>query len=224
VLKSNLYVMPLRHPRIDEVVSAAPPPADQRITSTTTILIKGSGLGGEVTRVKIGETTVAPADVRDALIAIDLSTVPGLRAGVQATQVIHDLLMGDPVPGQPHRGFESNVVPFVLHPTITVPASFSLAAGTLTVGFTPAAGKAQRVTLFLYEHNAPETRPARAHSFGPPRDNGIVGAATTTTSIPFAVANVVPGDYLAYVSVDGAESPLGLAAGAFDSPKVTVTA
>ena len=88
----------------------------------------------------------------------------------------------------------------------------------------PPVGKAQRVTLYLYEHDAPDTRPARAYSFPSPKDNGIAGAATTAASIAFAVANVVFGDYLAYVSVDGAESLLGLAAGKFDSPKVTVIA
>jgi hypothetical protein len=201
VLKSNLYVMPLKHPRIDEVVSAAAPPADARITSASTILIKGSGLSGDVTRVQIGAATVTPASVGDAEIAIDLTTVSDLRAGVQATQVIHDL-----------------------HPAITVPAIVSLAAGTLAVGFNPPVGKAQRVTLYLYERDAPDTRPARAYSFPSPKDNGIAGAATSAASIAFAVANVVLGDYLAYVSVDGAESLLGLAAGKFDSPKVTVIA
>jgi hypothetical protein len=206
------------------VISAAAPGTDVRITSASTILIKGSGLAGDVTRVRIGEATVTPADVGDSLISIDLNTVGSLRAGVQAAQVIHHLLMGDPPPGQPHRGFESNVVPFVLHPVVTVPGNYSLAAGTMTVGFTPAVGKGQRVTLYLYEHNAPDTRPARAYSFPAPQDNGITGAATTTASVAFAVGNVVPGAYLAYVSVDGAESPLGLAAGKFDSPKVTVAA
>jgi hypothetical protein len=195
-----------------------------RITAASTILVKGSGLRGDVTRVRIGEVTVMPSDPGDARIAIDLNGVGGLRAGVQATQVVHELLMGDPAPGQPHRGLESNVVPFVLHPIVSVPASYSLAAGTMTVVFDPAVGKGQRVTLYLYEHNAPATRPARAYSFPPPKDNGIVGPATDTTSIPFVVGNVVPGDYLAYVSVDGADSPLGLSAGKFDSPRTTVTA
>jgi hypothetical protein len=131
--------------------------------------------------------------------------------------------MGEPPPGQPHRGFESNVVPFVLHPVITVPATYSMAGGGLTVGFNPAVGKAQRVTLYLYEHDAPDTRPARAYSFPAPRSNGISGADTTTMTVPFAVGGVVPDVYLAYVSVDGAESLLGLTAGKFDSPKVTVT-
>jgi hypothetical protein len=223
VLKPNLYVVPLEHPRIREVISAAGPPDDLRITATSTILIEGSGLRGDVTRVRIGETTVTPADPGDAQIAIDLSFVSGLRAGVQATQVVHDVLMGTPPPGQPHRGFESNVVPFVLHPIITVPASYSLAAQTMMVGFTPPAGKGQRITLYLYEHGTPGTRPARAYSFPAPRNNGIADPATTAANIAFGVGDVEPGSYLAYVSVDGAESPLRLASGTFDSPRVAVT-
>jgi hypothetical protein len=224
VLKSNLYVMPLERPRIDEVISATPLPADTRITAASTILIKGSGLRGDVTRVRIGEATLAVANPGDAQITIDLTTVAGLRAGVQATQVMHDLLMGDPAPGQPHRGFESNVFPFVLHPTITVPANYSMATGAMSVGFTPAVAKTQRVILYFYEHNAPDTRAARAYSFPAAKDNGISGASTTAAAIPFPVANVVSGDYLVYASVDGAESLLGLSAGKFDSPRVAVTA
>jgi len=221
VLKPNLYVAPLARPHIDDVVSSAAPPADTRITASSTIQIRGSGLRADVTRVQIGEVAVPIADPDDAQIAVDLNTVAGLRAGVQATQVIHQLMLGDPA--TPHRGVESNVTPFVLHPVITVPATFSLAAGSLAVTFNPEAGRTQRVTLYLYEHNAPDTRPARAYSFAAPRDNGIAGAAASTASISFVVGNLIAGTYLAYVTVDGADSPLGLAAGVFDTPKVTVT-
>ncbi|HUR35908.1 MAG TPA: DUF4255 domain-containing protein [Vicinamibacterales bacterium] len=224
VLASRLYVMPLAHPHIDQVVSTAQPPADVRITAASTIRIEGRGLRGDRTRVQIGAATITPVDPADSAIAIDLATVAGLRAGVQATQVVHHLLLGEPAPGQPHRGFESNASAFVLHPTIAVPATHSLAAPALTVSFTPPVDKRQRVTLYLYEHNAPDTRPARAYSVGAPRDNGIAGAATSAATVPFAVKDVIPGAYLAYVSVDGAESPLALAAGQFDSPRITVTA
>jgi len=224
VLSPRLYVMPLQHPQIREVRSAAAPPDDTRITAASSIHIEGSGLRGDVTRVQIGEATVTPAEPTDSRITIDLGLVSGLRAGVQATQVIHQLLMGDPAPGVPHRGFESNATAFVLHPTITVPASYSLASGALTVSFTPDVGRAQRVTLYLYEHNAPDTRPARGYSAPAPKANGIADAAATTASIAFAVKGVEPGAYLVYVNVDGAESPLTLAAGKFDSPRVTVTA
>ena len=223
VMASHLRVLPLQRPRIDEVVSAAAPPADPRITRTSTIVINGSGLKGDITRVQIGEATVTVADPGDARIAIDLGTVADLRAGVKGAQVVHQLLLGEPPPGVPHRGVESNVVPFVLHPTIAVPATHPLAGGALAVTFTPPVGKAQRVTLYLYERAAPDTRPARAYSFAAPRENGITGADTSTTSIAFAVSGVAAGTYLAYASVDGAESPLTQAGGQFDAPKVVVT-
>lgn len=221
VLKSHLHVAPLVRPQINEVVSSALPPADARITAASTILINGSGLRGEVTSVQVGSATMPIANASDVQLSLALTTVPDLRAGVQAAQVVHQLLLGDPA--VPHRGVESNVMPFVLHPVITVPASFSLADVNLSVTFTPEVGKTQRVLLFLYEHQAPDTRPPRSYSFPAPRDNGIAGAAASTASIAFTVAGVMPGTYLAYVSVDGAESPLGLAGGTFDSPKVTVT-
>lgn len=223
VIKSNLYVMPLQRPHITDVVSAALPPADPRITASSTVVISGSGLQGEVTRVQIGDAQVAVADPSDARITIDLGTIAGLRAGVNAAQVVRQLLLGDPPPGQPHRGVESNAVPFVLHPQITAPAGHSLASGSMVVAFAPEVGKTQRVTLHLYEHAAPDGRPARAYSFLAPRDNGIAGAATSTASIAFPVSGVEPGAYLVYASVDGADSLLVRAGGQFDSPKVTVT-
>ena len=223
VLKSNLYVLPLQRPRITEVVSAASPPADPRITATSTIFVNGNGLRGDVTRVQIGEALVTVPNPTEARLTIDLGTVQGLSAGVKAVQVVHQLLLGEPAPGQPHRGVESNAMPFVLHPTITVPANYSLASGPLTVTFAPPVGKSQRVVLYLYEHAAPDSRPARTYSFSAPRDNGIAGTGTSTSSIAFGVRAVEPGPYLAYASVDGADSPLALAAGQFDSPKVMVT-
>jgi hypothetical protein len=132
--------------------------------------------------------------------------------------------MGEPEPGLPHAGVESNVGAFVLHPTITVPAEVTAASKTFAVGFNPPVGKAQRVTLFLHEFNAPEDRAARAHSFPAPKDNGISGPATETASITFAFDGVAVGDYLAYIQVDGAESLLGLdGAGRFAAPKVKIT-
>jgi len=228
VLKPNLYVMPLKRPTIIDVVSAAVPPADTRITAANVILIRGSSLRSDVVTVQIGAATVTPAltAISDSEISIDLNTVAGLRAGVQATQVFHQLLLGDPPPGAPHRGFESNVAAFVLHPAISAPASASLASGTISIGFTPAVGKSQRVKLFLYQRNAPSNVPARAYSFPAPRDNGIPAnsPATEVNSISFTFANVIAGEYLVYVQVDGAESLLNLAAGQFDSPRTTITA
>ena len=226
VLKPSLTVLPLPRPTINEVVSNAAPPADSRITAASTILIKGSGFRSELTAVRVGPVTLElpAANVRDDEIAIDLSGLSGLRAGVQATQILHDLLLGEPLPGTPHRGFSSNVVPFVLHPTISLPASITLASGIITVGFTPHVGRYQQVRLFLYQHNAPLSG-ALAYSFPAPRNNGIAGnSATEVSTIPFKVSGVEPGVYLAYVQVDGAESLLQVASGQFDAPRITISA
>lgn len=226
VLKYKNYVLPLIRPQIATVASSAPPPADPRVTAGSTVAITGSDLRGEVTRVRLGAAFVPPAalTVTAERITFPLAGITGLRAGVQGVQVVHDVLMGEPMPGVPHRGVESNAAAFVLHPTIVVPATIAAATGVLPVSFTPAVGKAQRVTLYLHEFGAPDDRPARAYSFPAPRDNGIIGPATETAAIDFPFSNVVPGDYLVTGQVDGAESLLGVdGSGQFAAPKVTIT-
>lgn len=226
VLKYRSYVLPLIRPQIVAVTSAAASGADPRITAASTVVIRGADLRGEVTRVRLGDVFVpgGSLEVSAERITFPLAGITGLRAGVQGVQVVHEVLMGEPEPGVPHRGVESNAAAFVLHPTITVPATVSAAAGVLPVNFTPAVGRAQRVTLYLHELNAPDDRPARAYSFPAPRDNGIVGPATETTAIDFPFAGVVPGDYLVMAQVDGAESPLSLdGSGRYAAPRVTIT-
>ena len=226
VLKHKVYALPMERPTINQVTSAAVPPADPRITTTSTLRLQGAGLQGPLTRVRLGEAFVPDGalTVTDPQISFALAAAPALRAGVQSVQVIHQVRMGEPEPGVPHTGVESNVAAFVLHPTITVPAAVTVASKKIAIGFAPPVGKAQRVTLFLHEFNAPEGRPARAFSFPAPKDNGIAGPATETAALTFAFDGVAAGDYLAYVQVDGAESLLGLdGAGKFATPKVTIT-
>jgi hypothetical protein len=226
VLKHQVYALPFERPTINQVTSAAIPPADPRITPASTLLIQGAGLKGPVTRVRLEDVFVPDGvlTVTDTLISFALSAAPALVAGVQSVQVIHQVLMGEPEPGTPHAGVESNVAAFVLHPTIFVPATVVAATKKITLGFNPPVGKRQRVTLYLHEFNAPDNRPARAYSFPAPKENGIVGVNTETTSITFAFEGVTPGDYLAYVQADGAESLLGLdGAGKFAMPQVKIT-
>lgn len=230
VLKVKSYVMPLVRPQIASVGSAALPPADPRLTAAGTVAITGSNLRGagspSAVRVRLGEAFVpAPSlTVTAERITFPLAGIAGLRAGVLGVQVVHEVLMGEPAPGVPHRGVESNAAAFILHPLITAPASVPAAAGTLAVVFSPAVGKVQRVTLYLYEMDAPEDRPARAYSFPAPRDNGIIGPATETAAIDFPFSSVAPGDYLLTAQVDGAESLLSVdGTGKFAGPKVTIT-
>jgi hypothetical protein len=239
VQRALAYAIPFDVPRIESVISAAVPPADPQIVIGSTLIVRGSNLRGPLTslRLGVGLVTNGALTVASDEITLPLASVPDLRAGIQSVQVVHDVPMGDPE--VPHRGFESNVAAFVLHPTVSPVASgitptlengapviidgVGLLSATVTVGFDPAVGRDQRVTLYLYERGAPTTRPARAYSFPAPPHNGIASPAiASTSSVAFAISHVVPGDYLVRVQVDGAESPLAMAAGVFDGPLVSI--
>lgn len=226
VLKYRSYVLPLVRPLIADVTSAAVPPADPRITASSEVVITGSDLRGQVTRVRLGDAFVPEPSLTVSAdrISFPLAGIGGLAAGVQGVQVVHQVLMGEPDPGVPHQGVSSNAAAFLLHPTISVPVTVTAASGVLPVTFTPAVGAAQRVTLYLFEFAAPDDRPARAYSFPAPPNNGIPAPATEATKINFPFSNVVPGDYLVTVQVDGADSLLSVdGSGRFAAPRVTIT-
>ncbi|MCC7362776.1 MAG: DUF4255 domain-containing protein [Dehalococcoidia bacterium] len=239
VQRPLVQAIPFAVPHIDSVGTTAVPPADPRATTTGTLAVRGTDLRGPVTSLRIGDGVVAapPLAVTPTGLTLPLAAVPGLRAGVQSVQVVHEVPMGDPA--TPHRGFESNVAAFVLHPVVTPVASgvtptlengapvvvdgVGLLSATVDVGFVPEVGRDQRVTLHLYERGAPATRPARAYSFAAPANNGIASSSVTATAnIAFAVTHVVPGDYLVRVQVDGAESPLTQVAGEYAAPAVSI--
>jgi hypothetical protein len=196
VRERNLFVVPFRHPVIDQVVSQAGP--EQPIVAGSTLLIQGRQLRGEITQVLLGGIEVTPPVITDTQITLPLTTPPfpagSLRAGVQGVQVIHPMLMG--TPPVPHRGVESNVAAFVLRPTLTPTG----ASGTqVSFSVNPTVGREQRVVLLLNERTAgvPE-----AFRFEAPTQV----ANTTTLTIP--ISGVGAGQYLMRVQVDGAESPL----------------
>ena len=109
----NLYVRPFRWPQIDRVIAQTG--KDEPIVANTTLLIQGKQLRGDETLVLIKDQELTPTAVTDTQITLPLpANVP---AGVQSVQVLHKVEMG--TPPKPHRSFESNVAPFVLHPTIT---------------------------------------------------------------------------------------------------------
>jgi hypothetical protein len=243
VRSRNVYVVPFRQPVIERILSQRQTgdpilsEQEQPILVGYNLVIHGSQLQNEDTRVNVGGFLVAPAAANENEIVVALPTP--LQAGVQGVQVVHRKLLGSPP--TPHRGVESNLAAFVLRPQITSPinvvnvqnASDGTRAADLFLSVEPPIGAAQRVVLLLNElQPAPasplDTAPiARAYSFAaPPR----VSLASPPSSLPppqsnitVPVSGVVPGTYLARVQVDGAESPLGLdALGRFDSPQVTI--
>jgi hypothetical protein len=194
----NLYVMPFRQPTITQVISQAG--ASQPILPTSTLVIRGSQLRGDVTLVRIGTLVVAPPTVTDQSIVLPMPA--GVPAGVQGLQVVQQIQMG--TPPQPHSGFESNVVPFVLHPIITPQ---TVTSTQITVNVAPTVQQGQRVTLLLNEATTPPPQMAASYSFS----LAPLGANSNTLTFN-NLANVKGGNtkYFIRVMIDGAESPLDL--------------
>lgn len=235
VRTSKLYILPFVRPTIESVAADVPPSADQRITAASTLLIRGADLRGPITHVRVGEALVTPpaSNISGAEIRMPLTGLSGLRAGATGAQVVHDVPMGEPE--VPHRGTESNVVAFVLHPTITgTPATTpggSVNEGgttyfspTITPTISPRVERKQRVTLLLNEFNPPDTRAARAYSFAAPQNNGIADPdQPDTSSIAFQARRIEGGTYLVRVVIDGAESLLATdGSGVYNQPQVTI--
>jgi hypothetical protein len=230
VREPKVYVKPFRQPVVEGIESSAG--AKLPIVSDSTLVVRGKQLRGEVTQILItGEKMpLSPKDVANDQISLPVPAE--LMSGVQTVQVLQQVEIGEPPTA--HRGVESNVAVFVLHPTITVAItgiksktkggvrSFS---ATISVRFRPKVGKLQRVTLLLNEmSDAPDTQSAPGYSFPAPEDNGITDSnKTETASVDFPISDVMEGDYLVRVQVDGAESQLRSdAKGRYNSPKVTI--
>jgi hypothetical protein len=215
VSRRNVYVVPFRMPVVDRAVAAAG--AERPIVASTTLRILGRQLRGPVTRVRLGASLVDPTSVQDTEILLPLSSLPSseVRAGVQGVQVVHELLMG--TPPAPHRGVESNVVAFILRPTVTSVVATTPQA-TVAVEVDPPARAGQRLTLLLNERQGDG---AYSFQLEPP--------ASDLSTLAFAIAGVQPGAYLLRVRVDGAESPLEIeedendpAFGQFTGPEVQI--
>ncbi len=200
VIDRNLYVVPFRWPTIDRVVSQAG--ADQPILSATTLLIQGRQLRGPITLLLMEGQERTPASATDTQITIQVP--PDLHAGVQGVQVVQKRPLGTPPVS--HRGFESNIVPFVLHPTITIQSAVLDANSTpankitdVTVNLVPNIGVGQRAVLVL--NNVTATPPTAFTS------SAVVSSADSN-QITISINNVPAGNYLARVQIDGAESML----------------
>ena len=220
----NVYAIPFRPPVIAQAQSAEG--GSTPIVVGGTPALKGRNLRGEVTRVKIfgQEFSPFPQDVDDTEIRLALKDPPvseeALRAGVQSVQVVHRLMMG--TPPVEHRGLESNVAAFVLHPIIAKkqdgtydveyrPAQAGEAA-TIRVTLKPVMGQKQEAVLVLNEVGT-----ATAYVLDAPARDG------DKEQIEFPIPGVKSGSYWVRVQVDGAESLLEAdAQGHYIAPKAVL--
>jgi len=223
VRRRRLYAEVLREPQIDRVVAAS---ADaDPILAETEIRIRGERLVGEAVDVRVdgmpASNVAVPTDVEAT------AKLPPLPAGVHGVQVVHERLLGVPAVSHP-AAVESNVFPFVLAPKIRKNGTYDISlanqttrtvagvvyhSADVTTVVDPVVGASQRVALVLNQMVAGD---ARSYTF--------VGKARTadTDTITIRAVDVIPGQYLVRVQVDGAESPLDFTAGSYSDPRVTL--
>jgi hypothetical protein len=187
VSQRNIITLPFRLPLIAEITP-------QIVVAGASITLSGQNLQAAQTKLNFGASgLVDPSTINDSQIVATLPT--GLSAGVNTVQVVQQLTFG--TPADPHSGFESNVVPFMLAPQITTPQPLSVKVGTtLTLAVNPSVGRTQRATLVIGARSI--TIPARP----------ATGPATTGT-LDFPVpAGFATGDFPIRLQIDGAPSPL----------------
>lgn len=203
VRQRKFYMSPTQ-PLIQQVMSEAG--LLQPIDRDSTLVIRGQRFDPNGTRVRIGDVEATPAKVTKTEISLPLSTLPidKLRSGVQSLQVIQRPARGDST--IPDRGVESNMIAFVLRPTVTQARVASLqGSGTdprsaeITVTVEPTIGRNQRVSLVLNERSS--TEPASYTWDLPWRD-------ADTDEVTLSIRDVKPGEYLVRIQVDSAESLL----------------
>ncbi len=214
VRERQLFVVPFREPRIEEVQAGEGP--GEPILATSEVVALGRRLVHDPMEVRVSGAIAPIVDETDTRLRVTLPA--GLRAGVQGVQVKHLYDFGTPT--EPHRGAESNVVAFVLHPTFgglaldPVPAGAAPYSGEATLVVSPPVGRAQRVVLLLNRDSA-ATPSAYAFTANT--------RASEADPIVVPLVDVARGDYFVRVQVDGAESPLDLDPASPDfGPKVTI--
>lgn len=222
VRTTGVRSLPFAQPVIDRVRRAD----DAPITWASPIRIEGSRLRGDSTRLLLDDQP--HADALDVGQDVVTTTLPAaLYAGVHRLQLAHLIALGSP--STPHRGVESNVTPFLLHPVVDGPAVVSdrtsrvvdgqtLVSGTLTIPLAPAIERTQRALLLL---NATSVALATAYTFlAAPRPDGP-GDPIDTPAVAFAFTDVAAGTYHLRVQISGATSVPVPPGG--DFPTVTIT-
>ena len=208
VQQYDVNVLPLSMPRIERVHPASNPAGV--VVFGDDVVIRGENLSGEITRVRVGSNTLAtPADFpapQRRQITLPAASLTDVRSGVNAVQVIHDILLG--IPPVPHSGFQSNVIGMIVHPIISgIVPNLTLTDGVLggTIDFTvaPAVHRGQRVNLLMNNQGDPD---APGYNFS----SDLVDSDIPVSAFQLNVNGVLSGNYYIRVQVDGAASQLSV--------------
>ncbi len=237
VLSRNVYVEQLRQIVVERVAAAAGD--DEPILAEAAIVVHGRGLDGRGARVLVDGEPLPPDPLPVDVVAparIEAKLPATLRAGLRALQVQHKRRMG--TPPEDHPGRASNVAAFLLRPRIRrANGSYEIAVANrtahegdrthsadLAIQVEPRVGGDQRVALALDEAGTEEPQSYTFPALPPGDDQGDhdENDGVDSAEVRFRVNRVKPAEYLVRVVVDGAESPLEMAAGSFSEPKVAL--
>jgi len=194
VTRRNVYVLPFRQPTVESVESQVAPQAP--IVSDSVLRVLGRNLRAQLVQVRVGDSLLDPVSVDDRELVVDLTAIPTAkkRAGVTGLQAVHDVLMGTPETA--HHGSESNLVAFVLRPSLSA-ITASDPQATVSFDVAPPIRARQKAALLL---NAQAGAEAYSFALDPP--------ASDLAHVDFPISGVATGDYFVRLRVDGAESPL----------------
>jgi hypothetical protein len=211
VATTGLVVRPAITPAITRLyeVSSRQPVAG----ADDVLVIEGTGLIGEVTRVFIGAASVSvgAADLQDDALRVALSTVTGLLPGVHAVVIEHQVL----VPGAAGAGLRpggvSNPLALMVRPTLGAMSSsvVALTNRRVRIAVTPLPSADQSVELALESTTGPDRRGS---------DRFTIDGA----DVVFDVADLPSGTWRVRVSIDGADSLPTMTAGVYTGPTLTV--
>lgn len=216
VRERNIYVKPFKEPVIEEtgsqVAANTPVLKNQKLLSGQRLVLLGKQLQNETVEVLI-DGVAADGEAGNLLVfdtQISIGLPPSISAGQHQVQVAHPIFMGSP-PAR-HRGLVSKPVSFMLYPRIvnqpdpnpTLSGS-GLVLADISIQVVPAIYPGQEVFLLL---NALESSPpSDSYSFRLPAAS-LQSPPEPTENIVIPIRNVIPGNYLLRIRVDGAESPL----------------
>lgn len=209
VRQRSVNVEPIAPPRIS---SADTDPAHRAVETGTQLHIRGSGLRGRSTVVRIGPADLGPApgDTADHLRVVVTDAVP---AGVHALQVVHSSPAG-PGGAPPARVVaRSNRAPVLVRPRIEVD---SVTPTLVNLSVTPPLYPGQRATVTLAQMS--DDDPA-VLSF--PLEVVAPESAPAATVV-LQRDDVPDGDWLVRIGVDGADSLPELDGEVYTRPRLSL--
>ncbi|MDA4121762.1 MAG: DUF4255 domain-containing protein [Thaumarchaeota archaeon] len=148
VLTPQIMVVPFSVPIIQ---SLSPQVLESGPTATLTINGLNLTTAEAAVSVRINGISVTPVASNVTSAQISITVPPSVTPGVKSVQVVQSMQLA---PGQPPLPlFESNVVPFVLAPTITTPPPITGAHGTdMTLSFTPPVEEGQQIDFLIGDY------------------------------------------------------------------------